>query len=67
MINAAQSATINYNGTDYTILFADASISGDYIYYNGSEWIRDTSVNLTFNTTSTVLSCCTTISDSNGL
>lgn len=64
---AYQSVTLNYNNTDYTILFGSSSISGDYIYYDGSDWVRDTSVDLTFNNANSLCSCATTVSDSNGL
>lgn len=66
-VNFTACATLNYNNTDYTILFGASSISGDYIYYDGSEWVRDTSVNLTFGNGSGSYSCVTVISDSNGL
>ena len=48
-------------------MFGSSSISGDYIYYDGSEWVRDTSVNLTFNNTDSRYSCATVVSDPNGL
>lgn len=67
MVNITASTTINYNGTDYTILFGASSVSGDYIYYNGTKWVRDTSVDLTFNNSNNAYGCATTVSDSNGL
>lgn len=48
-------------------MFGDSNISGDYIYYNGSEWVRDTSVDLTFNDPYDEYSGVTVVSDINGL
>ena len=48
-------------------MFGASSISGDYIYYDGSEWVKDTNVNLTFDSTDSRYSCATVVSDPNGL